>query len=204
MVNNLIKDFMKKITPNLIIDLIINIISIQRPVYCFAKRVTIVLVFTFFCTAVSAQNGNTVTPKIMEVKLYISSLKGIEQNNNLSFSNAKNVEDLVYNLQPSTYFIAGEAKTYGENPKNLYTDIASLNAISNANMQKNNIEIVIVKINNANDLNSIIDLSLFSDFYKLKYIYIVSSVATTEQNIVKMFHNFEEQYSIFYKIEKGE
>lgn len=204
MVINLIKDFMKKITPNLIIDLIINIISIQRHVYCFAKRVTIVLVFTFFCTAVSAQNGNTVTPKIMEVKLYISSLKGIEQNNNLSFSNAKNVEDLVYNLQPSTYFIAGEAKTYGENPKNLYTDIASLNAISNANMQKNNIEIVIVKINNANDLNSIIDLSLFSDFYKLKYIYIVSSVATTEQNIVKMFHNFEEQYSIFYKIEKGE
>lgn len=195
---------MKKITPNLIIDLIINIISIQRPVYSFVKRITIVLVFTFFCTAVSAQNGNTVTPKIMEVKLYISSLKGIEQNNNLSFSNAKNVEDLVYNLQPSTYFIAGEAKTYGENPKNLYTDIASLNAISNANMQKNNIEIVIVKINNANDLNSIIDLSLFSDFYKLKYIYIVSSVATTEQNIVKMFHNFEEQYSIFYKIEKGE
>ena len=204
MIINLIKDFMKKITPNLIIDLIINIISIQRPVYSFVKRITIVLVFTFFCTAVSAQNGNTVTPKIMEVKLYISSLKGIEQNNNLSFSNAKNVEDLVYNLQPSTYFIAGEAKTYGENPKNLYTDIASLNAISNANMQKNNIEIVIVKINNANDLNSIIDLSLFSDFYKLKYIYIVSSVATTEQNIVKMFHNFEEQYSIFYKIEKGE
>lgn len=204
MVNNLIKDFMKKITPNLIIDLIINIISIQRPVYCFAKRVTIVLVFSFFCTAVSAQNGNTVTPKIMEVKLYISSLKGIEQNNNLSFSNAKNVEDLVYNLQPSTYFIAGEAKTYGENPKNLYTDIASLNAISNANMQKNNIEIVIVKINNANDLNSKIDLAIFSNFKNLKYFYLLSNINAFEQNIANMFINYDNQYSIFYKIEIAE
>lgn len=195
---------MKKITPNLIIDLIINIISIQRPVYSFVKRITIVLVFTFFCTAVSAQNGNTVTPKIIEVKSYISSLKAAEQNMNLSFSNANNVESLVYNLQPSIYFLSGETKTYGEKPKNLYTDIISLNSIANADLQKNNIEIVIVKINNANDLNSKIDLAVFSDFYKLKYIYIISGITTTEQSIEKMFYNYDEQYSLFYKIEKGE
>jgi hypothetical protein len=203
MIINSIKDFMKKITPNLIIDLQNNI-SIQRTLSSFIKRISFIVVFLFFSISISAQNGNTVTPKIMEVKSYISSLKTVEQNMNLSFSNAQNVENLVYNLQPSVYFFSGDIKTYGENPKNLYTDIASLNSISNAGLPKKNIEIVIIKINNANDLNSIIDLSLFSDFYKLKYIYILSNTTTTEQNITKMFHNYEEQYSIFYKIEKGE
>jgi hypothetical protein len=151
-----------------------------------------------------AQNGNSVAPTIMEVNAYISSLKAIEQNSASSFSNAQNVEDLVYKLQSSVYFNSGVVKTFGENPKNLYTDIASLNGMSNASLLKNNIEIVIIKINNANDLNSKIDLTVFSDFYKLKYLYIVSSVNTTEQNIVKMIYNYDEQYSIFYKIEKGE
>jgi hypothetical protein len=151
-----------------------------------------------------AQTGSPVTPTIMEVNGYISSLKGIEQNSPSSFSKAHNVEDLVYKLQSSVYFNSGVVKTFGENPKNLYTDIASLDGISSASLLKKNIEIVIIKINSVNDLNSKIDLAVFSDFYKLKYIYIVSSVNTTEQNITKMFLNFDEQYSIFYKIEKGE
>jgi hypothetical protein len=151
-----------------------------------------------------AQNGSAVSPTIMEVKAYISSLKVIEQNSPSGFSNAQNVNDLVYKLQSSVYFNSGVVKIFGENPKNLYTDIASLNGISSANLLKNNIEIVIIKINKANDLNSKIDLAVFSDFFKLKYIYIVSSVNTTEESIAKIFYNFDEQYSIFYKIEKGE
>jgi hypothetical protein len=195
---------MKKNTPNLFIALQNYFIPIQRLFGSTTKKVSIIVMFTFFCTAISAQNGNTVTPKIIEVKSYISSLKAVEQNMNLSFSNAQNVENLVYNLQPSIYFFSGDTKTYGENPKNLYTDVASLNAISSAGLQEKNIEIAIIKINNTNDLNSKIDLSVFSNFYKLKYIYIISDVTTTEQNIVKMVNNYEEQYSIFYKIEKGE
>src|SRR3970040_2359957 len=128
MIINSNKDFMKKITPNLIIDLQNNI-SIQRPTSTFIKRISFIVVFLFFSASISAQNGNTVTPKIIEVKTYISSLKTVEQNMNLSFSNAQNVENLIY---------------------------------------------------------------------------ILSSTTTTEQNIAKMFHNYEEQYSIFYKIEKGE
>jgi hypothetical protein len=204
MIINSIKDFMKKNTPNLFIDLQNYLISIQGHFNSTSKKVSIIVLFAFFCTTISAQNGNTVTPKIIEVKSYISSLKAVEQNMNLHYSNAQNVENLVYNLQPSIYFFSGDTKTYGENPKNLYTDVASLNAILSAGLQEKNIEIAIIKINNANDLNSKIDLSIFSNFYKLKYIYIISSVTTTEQNIVKMLNNYDEQYSIFYKIEIGE
>jgi len=151
-----------------------------------------------------AQNEISVTPVVMEVDSYVSSLKLTEKNSPSSFSNAQNVEDLVYKLQSSVYFNSGNVKTFGENPRNFYTDIASLKGISSASLMKKDIEIVIIKINNTNDFNSNIDLSLFSDFYKLKSIYIVSSVNTTEQNIAKMFRNYYEQYSIFYKINLGE
>lgn len=160
--------------------------------------------FSFLTSKSIAQNGNSVTPTVMEVNAYVSSLRLKEKDFPSSFSNAQNVEDLVYKLQSSVYFNSGNLKTFGDNPKNLYTDIASLKGISSVSLSKRNIEIVIIKINNSNDLNSIIDLSLFSDFYKLKYIYIVSSVNTTDQNIAKMFHNYDEQYSIFYKINLGE
>ncbi len=195
---------MKKITPNQVVEFKNNLIVTSQLHSLAVKKVFFLLVFSFSFVSLSAQNGNSVIPTILDVKSYISSLKLIEQKSPSSFSNAQNVEDLIYTLQSSIYLSSGDAKTFGVNPKNLYTDIASLGRISSANLLKTDVEIVIIKIDNSNDFNSKIDLSVFSDFYKLKYIYILSSVNTTEQNIAKMFLNYDEQYSIFYKIEKGE
>jgi hypothetical protein len=195
---------MKKITPNQVVEFKNNLIVTSQLHSLAVKKVFFLLVFSFSFVSLSAQNGNSVIPTILDVKSYISSLKLIEQKSPSSFSNAQNVEDLIYKLQSSIYLSSGDAKTFGENPKNLYTDIASLGRISSANLLKTDVEIVIIKIDNSNDFNSKIDLSVFSDFYKLKYIYILSSVNTTEQNIAKMFLNYDEQYGIFYKIEKGE
>lgn len=194
---------MKKNSPNLIFELLSNLIYIQRLLLSTKKRVTILLIFTFFCTAISAQNSNTTTP-IVELKSYISSLRTLEQNSNSTYSNAQNLEDLLYTVQPSIYFFSGDMKLYGEKPKNLYTEISSLNRISGVGLLKKNIEMVIIKIDNRNDLNSTIDLNVFSNFYKLKYIYILSSIVITEQDISKMILNYDEKYSILYKIDKGE
>ncbi|MDD5150937.1 MAG: hypothetical protein PHC28_10760 [Flavobacterium sp.] len=195
---------MKKNATNLIVDTLINYISIQNPLFMDTKRIIFISIFSLFGLFVSAQSSNTIIPQVLEVNAYISSLKTIEQNSNSSFSNSQNIENLVSKLQSSVYFNSGGVKTFGENPKNLYTDIDSLNGISSANLLKNNIEIVIINIRNTTDLNSKIDLAVFSDFYKLKYIYIVSNIDTTGQTIAKMFINYDEQYTIFYKIEKGE
>jgi hypothetical protein len=203
MIINSIKDFMKKNAPNLIFELLSNLIYIQRLLLSTKKRVTILLIFTFFCTAISAQNSITTTP-IVEVKSYISSLRTLEQNSNSTYSNAQNLEDLLYTVQPSIYFFSGDMKLYGEKPKNLYTEISSLNRISGVGLLKKNIEMVIIKIDNRNDLNSTIDLNVFSNFYKLKYIYILSSIVITEQDISKMILNYDEKHSILYKIDKGE
>jgi hypothetical protein len=203
MIINSIKDFMKKFSPNLIIVLLNNIINIKRPLSSFIKRASFIVVFILFNVTISAQNSNTAIP-IVEVKSYISSLRTLEQNSNSTYSNAQNLEDLLYTVQPSIYFLAGEMKLYGEKPKNLYTEISSLNRISSAGLLKKNIEIVIIKIDDRNDLNSTIDLNVFSSFYKLKYIYLVSSIVITEQDISKMILNYDEQYIILYKIDKGE
>lgn len=195
---------MKKNTPSKFIDLQNNSISNLKSFASNIKRIVFMFVFSLFCTPIFAQSENSVTPKVMEVKSYISTLKTAEQNSNLSFSNAKNVEELVYTVQPSIYYYSGDLKSYGEKPKKLYTDIISLKSLSSADLLKNNIEIIILKIDKTSDFNSTIDLDLFSDFIKLKYIYIESSQIVSELNIAKIFLNYDEQYGIFYKIDKGE
>jgi hypothetical protein len=140
----------------------------------------------------------------MDVNSFLSSMRTSEQNRRATYSNAAHIEDLLHKVQPSVYYFSGNVKTYGEKPKNLFTDIPSLNGLNNSDMLKNNIEIVILKVKNAIDLNSTIDLSMLSSFKSLKYIYIVSSVPTTTENITRMIRNYEEKYSVFYKIDKGD
>ncbi|POY35337.1 hypothetical protein C3L50_16145 [Flavobacterium alvei] len=192
---------MKKNTLNLIVNPNNNFILFQTPLYLNLKRV-LLFVIAFYSVSISAQVSPAFSVK--ELKLFISDMKLTEKNSNLSFSNAQNVENLVYTIQPSIYLYSGNLKTYGEKPTKLYTDISSLNGINNPNLLNNNIEIVEIKIDNLSNLNSKIDLSVFSNFEKLKYIYILSRVSITEQNISSMILNYDEKYSIFYKVDKGE
>ena len=69
---------------------------------------------------------------------------------------------------------------------------------------KNNIEIVTIKINSPNELNSTIDLSVFSSFKKLKYVYISSNTIINEFILSKMIRNYDEKYTVFYTIENGD
>lgn len=193
---------MKKRYSNLIVNSQNNFISIQKSFSFTLKRVLFILVFTIFGTTIFAQTNTTViTPQIMELNVYISYLKTLELSTTTSFSNEQNLEDLLFKIQPSIYFYSGVEKTYGDKPRNLYTDVASLNGLSNSNLLKNNIEIVAI---NCNNLNSTIDLSVFSSFTKLKYIYILSNISITDQDITKMIVNYDERFNIFYKVVKGE
>jgi hypothetical protein len=172
------------------------------------KQLILLLIVAFYSASVSAQvERQDGSPQVKEVNSFIASLK--PEANNLSSRKsvnpaAQNLENLLYKVQPSIYFDSGNVKTYGEKPKNFFVDARSLNKISNSNLLKNNIEIVTIKINSATELSSTIDLSVFSNFKNLKYIYIVSSVSTTDVALSKMILNYDEKYSIFYKVEKGD
>lgn len=123
---------------------------------------------------------------------------------NVAKLNAQNLKTLTTNVQPSVYCYSNTVNTYGDSPVNLFTDMNSLAQVDNLVTLKNNIEIVIIKLDNASQLNASINLALLSNFKKLKYIYIVSSIDISSSEIVNMITNYNEKYSVFYKIDNGD
>lgn len=183
-----------------------NILLFRKPQLFIMKRLLLLLVLAFFCATTYAQDSRMIdnSSQVMEMSSFMTSMKSSELNSQATYSNAEHIENLLQKVQPSVYLFEGIVKTYGEKPTNLYTEIPSLSGLTNSSILKNNIEIIIIKIKNANELNSTIDLSLLSGYKSLKYIYIISGISASQQNITTMIRNYEEKYSVFYKIDKGD
>jgi predicted ABC-type exoprotein transport system permease subunit len=170
------------------------------------KKIFLLFLLPLFTATIYAQSSssNIVIPQVMEVSLYLSSMRVSEQNLNSTYSNSQNLENLIYKAQPSIYFYSGVVKTYGERPSCLYTDFISLKNADNSSILKTDIEIVKLKIKDSNDLNAVIDLAFFSNYINLKYIFIDSNITINDQNVANMIRNYDGKYNIFYKIDKGE
>ena len=171
------------------------------------RKVILLLMFVFFYSNTNAQLG-TISQQsdpitVTNINSFFSAAKKVTASNGAKL-NAQNLKTLTTNVQPSVYCYSNTVNTYGDKPVNLFTDIHSLAQVDNLVNLKNNIEIVIIKIDNESQLNSSINLALLSNFKKLKYVYIVSSVNTTSNVIANMITNYDEKYSIFYKIDKGD
>lgn len=169
------------------------------------KQVYLLLLFLSSLT-ISAQEATTSasSSNILDEKAFIEALRVKDLSLNSTYSRANNLEDLLYNIQPSVYLYSGVVNSYGEKPKNLFASISSLSGLNNPDILKNNIQIATIRIDNPNDLISNIDLSVFETFKNLKYIYIISSVNTTAQHINSMIQNNNEGYNVFYTIQLGD
>lgn len=169
------------------------------------KQVYILLLFlsSLVMNAQATTTRNS-SANILDEKAFIEALRVKDLSLNSTYSRAKNLEDLLYNIQPSVYLYSGVVNSYGEKPKNLFTSISSLSGINNPDILRNNIQIATIRIDNPNDLNSNIDLSVFDIFKNLKYIYIISSVDTTALHINSMIQNNNEGYNVFYTIQLGD
>ncbi|QBN17301.1 hypothetical protein [Flavobacterium nackdongense] len=198
---------MKKNAPNQFVSFKNNLNSVQQKGSLALKRVIFLLLFSLSIVHISAQSRNTVTPNVLDVNSYIASLK-VNSSSNLktksNISTAQYVENLVFGIQPAVYYQSGIIKNYGENPVKLFTDVSSIKSMINDNFSRENIEIVVIKIDNTFDVNSKIDLLNFANLSKLKYIYILSTVNTTDAVVANMFLNYANQYGIFYKIQFSE
>ncbi len=176
-------------------------------------KIIFIMMFTIYSVNISAQSltrisDNTTTPMdVIELDTFLNQSNGLQRMANGSTSsslNIQNVRDLIYNTQPSIYYYSGVVKTYGEKPKNLFTDMTSLSNLNSAILLKNNIEIITIKLENARQLNSVIDLELFSSFKNLKYIYILSSIETTNVAISNMIVGNNDKYTVLYKFDNGD
>lgn len=165
------------------------------------------LVFAIFTANMSAQEARMAAskPTIMHVDEFIASLRG-NASTRLAQPQPLRVETLIQDLQPSVYVLSGDVKSYGDKPVCLFTDVRTMNAsgIHTADFHSGDIEMVTIKMNSPEELNSVIDLSLFDGLPKLKYIYILSTnPASTKEAIIRMVRNNSTKYSVFYNIQKG-
>lgn len=174
-------------------------------VFTIQKKI-ILLLFLLFGITISAQvsSTNNALPRIQEIHYFLANLRNSNQNLRTSTPMTSRLEHLLNDIQPSVYINLETVKTYGEKPNSLFIDINSLSLLSDSAPFINTIEIVTIKINNSHDLNSIIDLSQFINYKKLKYIYILFDVECSEVQINSMVQNNDPKYGIFYRIDKGD
>lgn len=175
-------------------------------------KTIILLLLTFYQAILFAQISNTITEEVptmtvVDIDDFLAPTNGTLRMASESLANSlnvQNVKSLIYNTQPSIYYFSDVEKIFGEKPKNLFTNFNSLNNLNTAISLKNNIEIVTIKLENKNQLNSTFNLELFSSFKNLKYIYILSTFDTNAQAISNMIIGINEKYSVFYNVEKGD
>lgn len=168
------------------------------------KRLLLLLVLAFYCVNISAQEVRTTSSsQLMEVNAYLAYLRSSESTARNLNTNSSRLEMLLKEVQPAIYFLDGEVKSYGENPTSLFTNSSSLREIATRINSKESIEIVTINLTQSADLNSPIDLSVFSSFPNLKYIYILSNVETTGTVISNLIRNNESRFAVFYKVDKG-
>lgn len=174
------------------------------------QKLLLILMLATFCPSLFAQ-GTRNSPEaivVWEMNSILStsgtSLLARSASTSANTIDVQRLRNLVTEVQPSEYFYSGEVKSYGDAPSNLFTDAASLSQISRSGINKQNIEIVTIRINTASELKSAIDLAAFSDFTNLKYIYFISNAATTSENIASHLVNYDSRFNIFYKINRGD
>lgn len=195
---------MKTNNPNVLFNHQV-ILLLEKTSEIMKKELLLILVLVSFFSVSNAQNfrvnnENDVIVTDMNSILYTNTSARLANNPAI---NVQRIRSLVTEVQSSTYFYEGVVKTYGDVPTNLFTDFSSLSQLNNSISLKQNIEIVTIRINTSSELNSTIDLSIFSNFPNLKYIYILSNVQTTKSVIAGLIQNNDERFSIYYKIDKG-
>jgi hypothetical protein len=195
---------MEKSVPKLFINPLNNILLFGNLQILFMKRLLLLVVLAFYCASTSAQEVRTIqSSQLMEVNSYLNYLRTSEVGSRTSVSNSNRLEQLLNEVQPALYFHSGNLKEYGENPTSLYTDSSSLNNITLSIAHKKTIEIVTIKLNQNLDLSNPMDLTVFSSFPNLKYIYILSTVETSGSVISGLVKNNNARFGVFYKVDKG-
>jgi hypothetical protein len=194
---------MEKCVPNQTFNPPNNFLFFGQFQFLIMKRLLLLLVLAFYCSSISAQERGTQVTQVMEVNAYMAYLRASEVNARNLNSNSIRLKNLLEEVQPAIYFRNGEIRLYGENPTSLYTDVASLQTLLSRITANESIEIVTISLSQSSDLRNPIDLSIFSNFPNLKYIYIMSTVETSGNSISDLIRNTNSRFGVFYKVDKG-
>ena len=194
---------MEKCVPNQTFNPPNNFLLFGQFQFLIMKRLLLLLVLAFYCSSIGAQERGTQESQVMEVNAYMDYLRASEVSARNLNSNSMRLKNLLEEVQPAIYFRNGEIRLYGENPTSLYTDVTSLQTLLSRITANESIEIVTISLSQSSDLRNPIDLSIFSNFPNLKYIYIMSTVETSGSIISDLIRNTNSRFGVFYKVDKG-
>jgi hypothetical protein len=201
---------MKTNSPNVLFNPQANLLFEKTNEIMKQKLLLILMLVSIYSSvfAQSTRSGQSGTIVVTELNSLLASVSTSSSariaSTNTGAINLQRLNDLVTQVQSSIYFYQGEVKTYGDTPTNLYTDASSLGQVNNSINEKQNIEIVTIVINTESELNSVIDLAAFLNFPNLKYIYFISNINTTSENIANHIGNYDSRFNLLYKIDKGD
>lgn len=169
-----------------------------KTINSMTQRLLIVLVLLLTCVGVQAQAGKSSpvgNSSVMHVDQYLTSLREDASKKQV----ASKVQGLIQDLNPSLYVKSGEVKNYGDGtPVVLYTDAASLQAVRNLN--KSQIGQIVMATIKLPASRSKVDLSVFSAFPKLEYIFIQSEAPITGPAMINLVENANPNQQVFYSI----
>ncbi len=159
----------------------------------------LLLMFLLFLSgfSIQAQQALVSNAEIKQVDAFLASVAVAGQ--------VSRPERLIKDNQPSVYFDAGAVTVRGTNPVNLYTTAAALNSIGSidtSSFDASKIEMITIKVTQANELAGGIDLSVLAGFTNLKYIYVLSEASVQPNDITRSIRNTNPNYSVFYSISK--
>ncbi|WP_290841412.1 hypothetical protein [Flavobacterium sp.] len=171
------------------------------------RNLLLLLVFVFSAMDISAQaargtrtnsQNEATSQPIVHVDQFIAALRGSGQTRSAANTPLR-VESLINDVQSSSYVENETVKTYGDNPVCVFTDAASFANLVSLNFPKRDVELITVKLKSQRDLSGL-DFSTLSVFPNLKYVYLISEVATTERDIVNVVRNNDPKVSVFYNL----
>lgn len=158
---------------------------------------SIVLLLIFSSASGYSQSNRRVN--IVHKNEFLNSLRVNSSRNSSLYEDGLS---LINDLKPSVYLINNELSVRGENPVRMYTDVNSLSNANRAALPIRDVEIVVINITRTSELLSPIDLSVFSGYKKLKYIYFKVSFDFEVQTLTNLIRNWNPEVVLFYSIEK--
>ncbi len=171
------------------------------------KKLIMFLIVLMCTSTIFAQGiGSRETSQILEKQAFLASMNsgstGSTRNANAD-PRLATLHSLLDDVNTAIYYYGGTSRVYGDRPECLYTDVASFGGLRSANIDVSNVKMLTIKVSSAAQLANSIDLSILSSFPQLRYVYIISEVEASGNQIIRMVRNAGAGYSIFYSVQKA-
>lgn len=122
----------------------------------------------------------------------------------LDQTRAQKIKKLIYDIQPTVYITKREAKTLIDGtPLVIDIEITEISKLYSKNSNYDKVELLKIRVNNATQANTTLNIPLLTHLKSLKYIQFVFSFNTSPSSIDALYVP-DARVSVFYTIELPE